>query len=299
VRAAREWARRARAEARAEVDRERKRTEKALRSFEAENARRKELEAGLEKARGELDRTKAETQRSLKQARRSAERAAAARDEARAEAKAAHRQVTRLERTVEELRGGPAPAPRENETDAERARGDSARRRRKSDRQPAPGDSPSARPPRVRSPLPVPKGMFDTDPMTLNAWLASPNVTVLVDGYNVTKHERGFGDLTLEAQRERLREELDRLARRYGASATIVFDGAQLPPGTSRRRRGKRVRVEYSEPPESGDDRLVAVLGAQPNFPVIVVTGDRGLQERVRELGATVASAGQLLGLIR
>src|SRR6266568_3644870 len=63
-----------------------------------------------------------------------------------------------------------------------------------------------AAPPRLperREPLPVPGGLAADDPETLAAWLATADVLVLVDGYNVTKHERGFPDRTLEDQRDR------------------------------------------------------------------------------------------------
>jgi predicted RNA-binding protein with PIN domain len=152
--------------------------------------------------------------------------------------------------------------------------------------------------PESRSPLPVPQGLLEDAPETLDAWLNHGRAHLLVDGYNVSKHEAGYGDLSLEAQRGRLVDEVTRLVRAKKVDAIIVFDGANMPPGTSRRARGP-VKVEYSKPPESGDDHLVGRLGTLPNFPVIVVTDDRELRERASALGATLAFSTQLLALIR
>jgi predicted RNA-binding protein with PIN domain len=121
---------------------------------------------------------------------------------------------------------------------------------------------------------------------------------LLVDGYNVTKAEGGFSGLPLEAQRERLVEEIMKLATRKKLPTTIVFDGSQVPPGTRRRRRGP-VAVEYSNPHEPADDHLVALLETGGPEPAVLVTSDRDLRDRAGALGATVARSEQLLALIR
>jgi predicted RNA-binding protein with PIN domain len=144
----------------------------------------------------------------------------------------------------------------------------------------------------------VPKGRYEDAPETLEAWLEAPGVHLLVDGYNVTKAEGGFGDIELVQQRQRLVHEVTRLIRRKGARATVIFDGSNVPPGTSRRSRGP-VYVEYSRPTEIADDHLIAKLGDLPPDPVVVATNDRELQGRAAALGATVATSNQLLGLIR
>ena len=60
---------------------------------------------------------------------------------------------------------------------------------------------------------------------------AAPGASV-VDGYNVTKS--GFGELSLEQQRNRLVTGLGGIAAQTGAEVTCVFDGAErmhgLPP---------------------------------------------------------------------
>ena len=149
-----------------------------------------------------------------------------------------------------------------------------------------------------RKPLPVPKGRFEDAPESLAEWLAAPNVHLVVDGYNVTKAPSGFGDLRLEVQRERLVDEVMKLARRSKVSATIVFDGSEVSPGTTRARRGS-VKVEYSADDEIADDHIVALLDKLPAHPVIVATNDRELQERCRSLGATISTSDQLLALFR
>ncbi|MGH2755370.1 MAG: NYN domain-containing protein, partial [Actinomycetota bacterium] len=148
-----------------------------------------------------------------------------------------------------------------------------------------------------RKPLPVPKGRMEDAPETLREWLG-PGVTLIVDGYNVTKAEGGFGTLDLDVQRDRLIDEVGKLVRRKKAAGTIVFDGSEVPPGTSRGRRGA-VRVEFSAPDEIADDHIVALIERLPPAPVVLVTNDRELQERARKQGATVATSDQLLGLLR
>ena len=156
-----------------------------------------------------------------------------------------------------------------------------------------------------RKPLVAPKGLLDTAPEALERWLETENIHLLVDGYNVAKAPGGFGDLELADQRDRLVDELTRLARRKKIDATVVFDGSSVPSGAIRRRRGP-VRVEYSRPAEEGhaetdraDDHLIALLEALPPYPVVLATSDRTLQRRAQELGATIATAEQLLSLLR
>ena len=164
-----------------------------------------------------------------------------------------------------------------------------------------PKAAPKVRPvsePARRRRLSAPKGRFEDDPETLTEWLSTPHVHLLVDGYNVSKAEGGFGDLTLETQRQRLLQEVGKLARRHEIKATVIFDGSHIAPGTSRRHRGP-VEVEYSRADEIADDHLIVKLEGLPKHPVIVATNDRELQGRAARLGATVATSNQLLALIR
>jgi predicted RNA-binding protein with PIN domain len=155
---------------------------------------------------------------------------------------------------------------------------------------------PASRPER-RAPLPVPAGLSADDPETLAAWLGAPDVLVLVDGYNVTKHERGFPDRTLEDQRTLLLDLCRRLARRCGGEITVVFDGAAVAPVPTRMPLGP-VGVVFTDAGRTADDEIVARVNAAPSErPVVVVSSDNELRERSAALGASVTRATALLGL--
>ena len=160
---------------------------------------------------------------------------------------------------------------------------------------PAPAKRPLRGP---RKPLPIPKGRREDEPETLGAWLEADDVLLVIDGYNVAKAPGAFGELGLEQQRDRLVDRVSTLAVGRKLRPVIVFDGADIGPGGSRPSRGP-VRVQYSKPGEIADDHIVALIEKQPPVPVVVVTNDRELQGRVARLGATVATAGQLLSLAR
>lgn len=164
-------------------------------------------------------------------------------------------------------------------------------------RRPMPGTTRAGRP-SPRTPLQVPKGLLADAPETFEAWMKTPGVSLLVDGYNVTKAPGGFGDLTLENQRKLLLDSLTNIARRFAIEATIVYDGSEVRPGVARVTRGP-VKVEYSSPHETADDHVIAKLAAMPAYPVVVVTSDRELQRRAGSEGATIASSPQLLALLR
>ncbi|GAA3222461.1 NYN domain-containing protein [Dactylosporangium siamense] len=69
---------------------------------------------------------------------------------------------------------------------------------------------------------------------------------------------------------------------------TLVVEGAArgVPPVAG-------VRVEAA--PQSGDDHIVALVADNVGRrPVVVVTADRELRQRVRELGASIVSPGEL-----
>ena len=149
----------------------------------------------------------------------------------------------------------------------------------------------------TRRPLPVPGGRGADDPETLAAWMATDAVLVLVDGYNVTKHPQGFPDRGLEDQRTLLLDLCRRLARRFGAEVTVVFDGGTVGPIPTRLPLGP-VEVVFTDPGRTADDEIVVrVNAAPPERPVVVVTSDNELRSRVGALGATVVRSPALLGL--
>ncbi|MDQ3962570.1 MAG: NYN domain-containing protein [Actinomycetota bacterium] len=269
-----EKARRARDEAR-------KVRKEADRALKAAHARIASLEQELTVAREELVTTRKKLQSATKESARS-------RAELDRETRKARRRVGDAEKDAKTARKDLSRALK-----AVQKKSDSAPPRRSSSR-----TETAAAEPKKRKPLSVPKGRLEDAPETLQSWLEHDHAHLLVDGYNVSKAPGGYGDLELDNQRERVIQEVQKLARRYSVAATIVFDGSEIPPGASRRARGP-VAVEYSRAGEIADDHLIAKLEALPKHPVIVVTNDRELQGRARALGATIATSNQLLGLIR
>lgn len=272
IKKARAQARRARAAERSAIEAAGKEIDELTEALSDMRARLERTEQQARAAAAEAERAAAARERELRRARRAEARARAERDRARAEAKAARSEPLARERTT------PAAPPR----------GRSQPRTASA--------SPAVRPP--RRPLAVPPGLLGDDPKTLARWLDTPGVRLLVDGYNVSKSEAGFGRLQLEDQRRRTVDEVSRLARKHGVPATVVFDGSEVAPGTFRRRKPD-VGIEYSRPPQSADDLLVERLAELPPDPVVVVTSDRGLQARAQPLGATIATSEQLLASIR
>ena len=272
VKDAREEARKAKETARSVLESNAKKVEELERAIAATNAELKRVQAELQAAAAKAGKATSELERRERRAQREVEKARADRDESRAEVKSLRKEVARLTRELAST--SPVDKPRQRKT--------------------------VARPtePTVRKPLDVPNGLMAESREALEAWLKEPNVSLLIDGYNVSKTEGGFVDISLEQQRNRLVDEIDRLARRMKVASTIVFDGALIEPAAVRRKR-RTVVVAYSKPPEIADDHLVALLEEQPNHPVIVVTNDRELQDRSVALGATIARSEQLLSLIR
>jgi predicted RNA-binding protein with PIN domain len=160
-----------------------------------------------------------------------------------------------------------------------------------------PAAAPSTRRPERREPLPVPGGRGADDAETLAAWMAADGVLVLVDGYNVTKHPLGFPERDLEDQRTLLLDLCRRLARRFGAAVTVVFDGGTVEPIPTRLPLGP-VEVVFTDAGRTADDEIVARANATPpERPVVVVSSDNELRERVSALGASVTRSPALLGL--
>ncbi|MGH2698657.1 MAG: NYN domain-containing protein [Actinomycetota bacterium] len=274
VKHARAEARKTKAAARANLEKQQRRIEELERDLAMIHSELQQARADFEAALEEAERERAALVRSARRAEREAEKARNSGEELRTEAKSLRKEAARLKRELTAARAVDKPPARLNKAVVQPEE------------------------PAVRTPLGVPKGLYAESPETLDLWLKHPQVSLLVDGYNVSKTEGGFGGLSLEHQRNRLVDEVDRLARTRRVPATIVFDGARIEPASVRRRR-RTVVVAYSLPPEVADDHLVALLDEHPNHPVIVVTNDRELQSRSVALGATIARAEQLLALLR
>lgn len=278
-----------------ERERARKAEERERRAREAERAAVREGAAKTEALGRELEGLKEELESARDDAARLRAEAQLAARRYEQEQRKRIKTVEQARQEREKLRGEVKAARREvRELQAERARLERALARAGQRRK----DATSSRRSETRRPLPVPKGRPGDDRETLDEWLDAPGVHLLVDGYNVTKAEGGFGDLDLEAQRLRLTDGITRVALKKRIPATVVFDGSTASTPIVRKR-SSPVSVEYSKPPENADDHLIARLHSLGPTPVVVATDDRELQQRAEDQGATIATARQLLELIR
>jgi predicted RNA-binding protein with PIN domain len=139
---------------------------------------------------------------------------------------------------------------------------------------------------------PTARGLAADDPARLDALLALPMAHLVVDGYNVTK--TGYGELSLEQQRNRLVRALAVLAAQTGAEVTCVFDGAERVHGIPAPPRG--VRVLFSHKGETADELIRRLVRAEPaGRPVVVISSDREVADGVRRHGAYPLSSHALL----
>lgn len=281
-----------------DLEREREKTRKAkeelrkVRSaheeaLRAERARAESLAseiAALKQRLADAERESRATRAALE-----AERETADRETRRARAEA-ERAIARLDEVNLQLK----QARKEAEQRADEIRSLQARlQKKKSKAAPQPPGPPEG----PRKPLPVPKGRLEDDPATLDEWLEQPDVILVIDGYNVTKAEGGYGELELETQRERLIDEANKLARRKKVGGYIVFDGGEVDPHPHRTLRSA-LQIEYSAPGVIADDHIEDLIASLPPYPVVLVTNDRELQHRGRSHGATISTSNQFLALL-
>jgi predicted RNA-binding protein with PIN domain len=130
------------------------------------------------------------------------------------------------------------------------------------------------------------------DPAHLDNLIALPKAHLIVDGYNVTK--RGFGEISLEQQRQRLITAMGGLAAQSGTEVTVVFDGAERMVGIPSPPRG--VRVLFSRKGETADEVIRRLVRAEPpGRPIVVVSSDKEVADGVRRHGAYPLSSDTLL----
>ena len=128
------------------------------------------------------------------------------------------------------------------------------------------------------------------------------NLAIYVDGYNLIGRGRRCG-LSLESddKEKRLLDLLARYRDRRGAreEMTVIFDGSYsyLAHGPSRfNHRG--IKVEYTLG-KSADDAIIArVEAAGPRGRILVVTSDREIRRRVKDLGAETVTSGEFLSQV-
>lgn len=120
---------------------------------------------------------------------------------------------------------------------------------------------------------------------------------VLVDGYNLTLSQRG--DLPLDQQRAWLVQALATQVARRGIRPTVVFDSDIAGPG-GRSERGRGVIVRYTGEGTTADDELVfAVAALEEDEPVLVVTDDRELRERLRPYRVDIVGTAPFTWVLR
>jgi len=167
---------------------------------------------------------------------------------------------------------------------------------------PKPQPEQSRRPPRPRAParrtLPtVPGGMIADSPTGIEAMLRTPDVMLVIDGYNVTNC--AWPGASPADQRERLGIAVTALHRRLGCGVLIAFDGDGSALSRPSLRRGG-VRVLFSDANEEADEVGVREVGILPKrIPVVVASSDAWVREHAEREGAVVVSADALRGLLR
>lgn len=118
----------------------------------------------------------------------------------------------------------------------------------------------------------------------------------LVDGANLMgSRPDGWWNNPDKATR-RLIEELDAYAGATGEDLTVVFD-RRVPDVAPGRHGAIEVAYASRHGANAADDEIVRMVAADEDPHTLrVVTSDRRLAERVRELGAPVSGAGNFRG---
>ena len=149
--------------------------------------------------------------------------------------------------------------------------------------------------PARRTEVVIPPGLPDDDPAAIEAMLRTPNVMVVVDGYNVSM--AAWPDLSAAIQRDRLINALAELHARMRCAVSLVFDGADVQGVPAPRRPG--VHVVFSDADEDADHVVVeGVRSLPPEIPVVVVSSDKWVRDESIKAGARVVRSDALLRVL-
>jgi hypothetical protein len=264
-------------QARSERDEARRRADGEAARADREAARAAELQAQVDRLQAEV----AALQQDVERANR--ERGAAV-----------DRERRRGEAALADVRDELRVLRREQDDRARRAR--AAEQARAATPPPGPDPAPTATGLEVGRPSRLPPEVH-IDTTEAAELLLHPGRLVLVDGYNVTRTHQA--NLDLEAQRQWLVNLLANAAAARRIDPVVVFDAyGSDGPGSSRRDR--RVTVTFTGADISADDDLVfRVDAADANQPIVVVTDDAELRDRLAPYGVDLLHTLPFLGAVR
>lgn len=149
-------------------------------------------------------------------------------------------------------------------------------------------------PPR-RVPIRLRRGAVEGSADAIEQLLATPDVIVLVDGYNVAME--AWPGLSKATQRDSLIQMATVLASRSGADIHLVFDGVgdgTRPNVTA----ALPVRVHFSDAHTEADDVIIEMARIATGH-VVVVTSDRRILDTTRRMGANVITSAQMIRFVR